>query len=372
MAAMIFAVFVIPILLSVIWQQYYYYYDDAVVSDASTSSSTTTTMLGSGQMFDKIANRYDMINRVLALRMDIGWRQVMTKRVRDLLVSTQQQQEQQQHPTDDDRRRKDHYWTVLDVATGTADVTIQLSYDLPSETQIVGLDPSNNMLSIGRAKVKALQLDQQITLKQADARDLSSIYKEYCLDKNQPIDAITMAFGIRNVPKDERKKAACELHKLLNHNSGRSGGGILSILEFSEPSINEFGIMGWGASMFIRYVVPFVGGVLSGSPKEYWHLQRSIEDFPTPNEFQRLLQTLECPVMVTNDDDNDDDEDGKNNVRKHVTVSPDMVGYFEMEEIRNLNFGSVQVYVGRAAVRPKRSSSLAAADDPKLPPIGKL
>jgi demethylmenaquinone methyltransferase/2-methoxy-6-polyprenyl-1,4-benzoquinol methylase len=346
--AVIFAVLVVPIAVGVVWQQQQQYH-----GSSSSSSSTdpmagpSTGPLGSGQMFDRIAGRYDMINRVLALRMDIGWRGEMTGRIRDLLSSSSSSG----GTTTAEAAAKDG-WRVLDVATGTADVTLQLARDLPAPTTILGLDPSANMLSVGRAKIGAAGLDSRITLRQADARDLSHVYDEYCHERGgRCFDAVTMAFGIRNVPGDERQKALCELHRLLH-----PGRGVLGILEFSEPTVEEFGVMGWGASLFIRYVVPFVGGVLSGAPREYWHLQRSIEDFPSPRNFQRLLQTLECPVVAAAGDGD---------------VTPDTVGYFEMEEVRNLNFGSVQLYIGRATVRPKHSPPVAQADV-KLPPIGTL
>jgi ubiquinone/menaquinone biosynthesis C-methylase UbiE len=77
--------------------------------------------------------------------------------------------------------------------------------------------------------------------------------------------------------------------------------------------------MGYFAKLFIRHVVPIVGGILSGKPKEYLHLQNSIKDFPTPQNFVKLMEGLSCG------------KEGK--------------GRFRVDELKQLNFGSVQLYV---------------------------
>jgi demethylmenaquinone methyltransferase/2-methoxy-6-polyprenyl-1,4-benzoquinol methylase len=237
---------------------------------------------GSGSMFDQIATRYDTINRVLALRMDVGWRQRMTQQLKERLPENPR---------------------LLDVATGTADVALQLAKDIPTST-ILGVDPSNNMLSVGRGKIRKQSLQERIELKWADARDLSKY------DANT-FDGATMAFGIRNVP--ERDVALCEIHRLLRPSA------VIGILEFSEPD-DSHGLLGILARMFIRHIVPIVGGILSGAPREYLHLQNSIKDFPIPSEFNKLMQNLSCG------------EDGK--------------GRFNMDDVVHMNFGSVQLYMG--------------------------
>lgn len=250
---------------------------------------------GSGSMFDQIASRYDLINRVLALRMDVGWREEMTRQVRSKVLQNQDELSSIR---------------LLDVATGTADVALQLAQDMPT-SNILGLDPSNNMLEVGRTKIEKQGLTSRITLETADARDFS----QYNADS---FDGATMAFGIRNIP--ERDVALCQIHRLLKPS------GVLAILEFSEPD-DSHGILGRLARIFIRHIVPVVGGILSGAPKEYLHLQNSIKDFPTPPNFRALMQNLSCGV---------DGTDG---------------GYFDMEEVRHMNFGSVQLYLG-TAVKP--------------------
>ena len=242
---------------------------------------------GSGEMFDLIATRYDLVNRVLALRMDVKWRKVMVQKIKEQVPPNAK---------------------LLDIATGTADVALLLAEAMPLAT-VLGKDPSNNMLNIGRDKVKDLDLQTRITLEYGDAQDFSAI-------EESSFDGATMSFGIRNVP--DRQKALCEIHRVLKPNA------IFCILEFSEPE-KSAGIMGFFARLFIRHVVPIVGGILSGKPKEYLHLQNSIKDFPSPTEFGYILEGVTC--------------------------GNDKRGAFHLNELIQMNFGSVQLYVTTAIQR---------------------
>ena len=246
---------------------------------------------GSGSMFDQIASRYDMINRILALRMDVGWRQQMVQVI-------------QSHTKDITHPQ------LLDVATGTADVALLMAKAIPSAT-IIGVDPSRGMLDIGRQKINAQGLDSQIRLEWGDAQDFHHL-------EPSTFDGATMAFGIRNVP--QRDVALCQIHRLLKP------GAIFTILEFSEPD-DSFGLLGRIARLFIRHVVPVLGGMLSGAPREYLHLQNSIKDFPTPEEFAKLMTNLSCA--------DSNGEGGRG-------------GHYEVNKVVQLNFGSVQLYVAKA------------------------
>jgi demethylmenaquinone methyltransferase / 2-methoxy-6-polyprenyl-1,4-benzoquinol methylase len=243
-----------------------------------------------GSMFDFIAGRYDAINRVMAFRMDVGWRRIMVEMIQSHLS---EQGLTEAHPQ------------IVDVATGTADVALMTSQMIPSAT-IIGVDPSNGMLDVGRRKVTQKNRDDKVSLQWADARDLSQF-------EPNTFDAGTMAFGIRNVP--ERDVAMCEIYKVLKP------GSLFCIMEFSEPD-GSGGILEAAASVFIRHVVPFVGGILSGQPKMYKHLQNSIKNFPSPEDFRVYLDTLQC--------------------------SGSKQPSFVVDEVKNLNFRSVQIY----AIRP--------------------
>jgi demethylmenaquinone methyltransferase / 2-methoxy-6-polyprenyl-1,4-benzoquinol methylase len=235
-----------------------------------------------GSRFDFIAGRYDAINRVLAFRMDVGWRRVMVEKIKNHVSELE-------HPK------------IVDVATGTADVALMTSKMIPSAT-IIGIDPSNGMLDVGRQKVTKENLDSRVNLQWADARNLGHF-------EANTFDAGTMAFGIRNVP--ERDVALCEIYKIMKPKS------MFCILEFSEPDAEANGFLGSVAGVMIRHVVPFVGGLLSGHPRMYKHLQNSIENFPSPEGFKDLLSNLEC--------------------------TPGEKSY-HVEEVHHMNFGSVQLY----------------------------
>lgn len=264
---------------------------------------------GKGTMFDLIANRYDFTNRILALNMDIGWRKRM---IAEVTLNGQLF-----HGINDESSVK-----VLDLATGTADVAIlfakeYLNANVDKSTkrdlEILGVDPSINMITVGREKISKENLGKQITLDLGDARNLKEL-------ENNFFDAATMSFGIRNVP--EKEQALCEIHRVLkkeniNGNGGQTGAKF-GILEFSEPA-EDSGVMGAGAKFFIRYVVPVLGAILSGAPRDYMHLQNSIKEFPSPKEFAALMEGLSCG------------EDGG--------------GSFRVDELIQMNFGSVQLYL---------------------------
>ena len=122
---------------------------------------------------------------------------------------------------------------IVDLATGTADVALQLAQDIPTAT-IVGIDPSQNMLTVGRDKVASQDMSDRIELFLWDARQLSSWESNF-------FDGATMAFGIRNVP--ERDVALCEIHRLLKPN------GWVAILEFSEPDHSHVSWESWHDSL---------------------------------------------------------------------------------------------------------------------------
>jgi len=285
------------------------------------------TDFGTGSMFDHIATRYDFINRALALNLDIGWRKIMVK---DVINSSLKSN----FSSDNNKNKKRKPFRVLDLATGTADVSILLAKEYstfvtdnddsiiaddlnkrPPNLEILGIDPSENMIRVGRTKVADQGLDDEITLKIGDARDLKGL-------KDSSFHAVTMSFGIRNVP--EKEKVLCEMHRVLAGYGGESGTGKVAILEFTEPTYAQGGVMGLAARVFIRYVVPVIGAVLSGAPREYMHLQNSIKEFPPPKEFVALMEGVQCGR-------------GKQ-------------GSFQVEDVKYLNFGSVVLYLASPIV----------------------
>ena len=209
--------------------------------------------LGSGAMFDRIAPRYDLVNRVLSLGLDQSWR----RRTVEALVLG-------------DRPR------VLDLATGTGDLAIEIAKRSPG-AQVVGIDPSANMLAIARTKVDKRGLADRVTLALGDAQELPFASCE--------IDAATMAFGIRNVP--DRDKALRELARVVRP------GGRIAVLELGEP---RRGFWGAAARFHSHVLVPKIGGLLSGA-REYAYLQKSVAAFPPAAEFAEQMKRAGLDVI---------------------------------------------------------------------------
>lgn len=198
---------------------------------------------GSGAMFDGIAPRYDLVNRVISFGMDRRWRRLAVE-ILDV--------------AEGDR--------VLDLATGTGDVALEVLRQTPS-AEVVGLDPSTQMLAIAERKLAGI--GPATTLVEGDAQDLP--FEAGCFDR------VIMAFGIRNVP--DRALALGEIARVLRP------GGRLVILELSEP---RRGVVAPFARTFIHDVVPRIGALLSGA-SEYRYLEASIAAFPAPEAFAQMI-----------------------------------------------------------------------------------
>ncbi len=197
-------------------------------------------------MFDAIAARYDLLNRILSMGIDVGWRR-KAARLADVPANGR----------------------VLDVATGTADLAIALASATPTAT-VIGVDPSRGMLAVGSAKVQARGLAERVSLAEGDA--LALPYPD------ATFDAVTIAFGIRNVP--DRPRALAEMARVLKP------GGRLVVLELGEP---RRGILGPVARFHVHHLVPRIGALLSGA-REYRYLQASIAAFPDADTFASTMR----------------------------------------------------------------------------------
>jgi len=202
--------------------------------------------LGSGQMFDQIAPRYDFVNRVLSLGLDRRWRRRVIK---ELALAPNAR--------------------VLDVATGTGDLAIELAKAVPTG-HVTGLDPSAEMLKIAQVKMVKRGLDARVSLVEGDAQALPQA--------NCAIDAATIAFGIRNVP--DRPRALRELARVVRP------GGTIAVLELGEA---RPGLFGRAARFHTHHVVPRLGALLSGR-REYRYLQTSVAAFPPAEEFAQIMR----------------------------------------------------------------------------------
>jgi len=201
------------------------------------------------EMFDRIAPRYDLLNRLLSFRRDVAWRKRMSKQI----------------PTGKSLR-------LLDLATGTADQIISLMQSNTEITSAVGVDMSEGMLSFGGEKISRLKWDDRVILRRGDAMRVP--------ESDQAFDVATMSFGIRNVINVT--EALREVRRVLKP------GGRALILEFSTPSNPLFRPL---YLLYLRHILPVLGGLLSGDRTAYRYLNRTIESFPSGKDFCAIMQT---------------------------------------------------------------------------------
>jgi demethylmenaquinone methyltransferase / 2-methoxy-6-polyprenyl-1,4-benzoquinol methylase len=194
-------------------------------------------------MFDAIAPRYDLLNHVLSAGIDRRWR---TKAIESLALTGRE--------------------TLLDVCTGTADVALQGR----AAKRVVGVDFAGAMLGLGLQKVRAAGEERRITLLRGDAMRLPV--------RDASVDAVTVAFGIRNVQQPE--VACVEMARALR------SGGRLAILEFGVPRIPGISTL---YLWYFKHLLPLVGRMVSGHTAAYSYLPASVGSFPPPAEFMAIL-----------------------------------------------------------------------------------
>ena len=197
-------------------------------------------------MFDRISPKYDALNHMLSLNVDKVWRKKTAKAV-----------------------AKHHPKTILDLATGTADLAISLAKYNP-KAYIIGMDISEKMLEIGKEKVAQKGLADQIELRLGDAAALPF--------EDNTFNAVTVAFGVRNF--EDLDKGLAEIFRVLKP------GGQASILEFSMPE--KFPIKQLYRLYFKRFL-PLIGKIVSKDKSAYSYLPQSVEDFPKPLDFMQIL-----------------------------------------------------------------------------------
>lgn len=193
-------------------------------------------------MFDAIADRYDVLNRLMSFGRDRAWR----SKTSALLNEPK---------------------SVLDLATGTGDLALEVARMYPA-ARVIGLDPSERMLAVGRIKTDKAGLASRVEYIRGDAQQLPF--------PDQSFDAITMAFGIRNVAN--RPLALAEIARVAK------SGARVAILELTEPQGQWLGPF---ARLYVHRVVPAMGALISGA-REYAYLSRSIAKFPAPDEFIQI------------------------------------------------------------------------------------
>ena len=197
-------------------------------------------------MFDGISRSYDILNRIITLGIDVLWR----KRVVNLL-------------------KKEHPKSLLDVATGTGDLVIELA-KIDAE-KIIGLDISPGMLEIGKQKVVNKQLDHRIEMQLGDSEALKF--------KNETFDGVTIAFGIRNF--ENLNLGLQEIFRVLKPN------GTLVVLETAVP---KNPLLKGFYSFYTQKIMPFIGKLFSKDRSAYQYLSDSAAIFPCGEDFNNILR----------------------------------------------------------------------------------
>jgi len=200
-------------------------------------------------MFNSIAPRYDFLNRLLSLRRDVYWRREMIKAL----------------------------WTpqngiILDAACGTGDVMIELLKQKPQLHQVMGIDFAPEMLKLARKKINSFEAFGKTRLIAGNSLALPFSTGSF--------DAITIAFGIRNIM--DRKAA---LQEFFHH---LKPGGSLAVLELATPTQP---ILKFLYLAYFKKILPGIGGFFASNAKAYRYLPASVIRFPEPGAFAALMQS---------------------------------------------------------------------------------
>jgi len=198
------------------------------------------------EMFNSIAPRYDLLNRLLSLGIDRKWRRIAVQQIRC---------------ADGGK--------VLDVATGTADVALEIAAATPASVTVAGIDFSPQMVELGREKVKQSQFSDRISLHVAPCESIP-------FEENS-FDSATIAFGIRNVV--DRTCGLQEILRVLKPN------GRVVILEFSNPQSKTFKAL---YNFYFLKILPVVGGLISNF-SAYKYLPDSVLEFPSQERFKEIM-----------------------------------------------------------------------------------
>ncbi|MFB9121044.1 bifunctional demethylmenaquinone methyltransferase/2-methoxy-6-polyprenyl-1,4-benzoquinol methylase UbiE [Bergeyella porcorum] len=195
-------------------------------------------------MFDNIAPKYDLLNHVLSMKIDVLWRETLVKWM-----------------------NKDQPQLVLDVATGTGDLAIAVHKG--TKANIVGLDLSQQMLNVGIEKVKKQNLQNSISMMKGDAENLPF--------EDNKFDAVSVAFGVRNF--ENLTKGLAELRRVVKE------GKSVYILEFSKVE----GFLAPFYMFYFKNILPMIGRLVSKDNRAYTYLPDSVNAFPYGEKMKQIL-----------------------------------------------------------------------------------
>lgn len=195
-------------------------------------------------MFDNIAPKYDLLNHVLSMKIDVLWRNTLVNMMKN-----------------------DSPQEVLDVATGTGDLAITI--EKGTQAKVIGLDLSQQMLNVGVIKIKKLNLDGKISMQKGDAENLPF--------EDNRFDAVSVAFGVRNF--ENLTKGLAELRRVVKDNKS------VYILEFSKVE----GFLAPFYMFYFKNILPAIGRLVSKDNRAYTYLPDSVNAFPFGEKMRQIL-----------------------------------------------------------------------------------
>ncbi len=199
-------------------------------------------------MFNNISKRYDLLNHVLSLGIDIIWRKKAIK----LLKPSQPK-------------------LILDIATGTGDFAIEALALNPDK--VIGVDISEGMLEVGKEKIAKMGVADKIDLRLGDSEKL--------LFSDNNFDAIIVSFGVRNF--ENLEKGLKDMFRVLKP------GGTVVIVEFSQPTRFPFKQL---YNFYFKNILPLIGKIISKDNAAYTYLPESVQAFPYGEKFLAILDKL--------------------------------------------------------------------------------
>jgi demethylmenaquinone methyltransferase/2-methoxy-6-polyprenyl-1,4-benzoquinol methylase len=199
------------------------------------------------KIFDDIASTYDFLNHLLSFGIDKRWRKKILKHL--------------------PLKNPIH---ALDLATGTGDLAMVLGFD-KRINKVTGIDLSKNMVEIAKAKVVKKKLGHKVQFIIGDGQNIPS--SDNCFDM------ATISFGIRNFSNP--KAGLVDIYRVLKP------GGRAMIMEFSIPKSPFFKAIYF---FYFRYLLPFVGNIVSKHKDAYTYLNKTVEDFPYGDAFLQMMR----------------------------------------------------------------------------------
>lgn len=199
-------------------------------------------------MFNNISKRYDLLNHLMSLGVDVYWRKTGIKMLKA------------------EKPKK-----ILDIATGTGDFAIEALALKPDE--IIGIDISEGMLEVGRKKIERMKLQDKIKLEMGDSEKL--------LFDDNIFDAVIVSFGVRNF--ENLEKGLGDMLRVLKP------GGTALIIELSKPRVFPLKQV---FNVYFKYLLPLLGRFISKDKSAYTYLPESVQSFPDGNEFLEILKKV--------------------------------------------------------------------------------